>query len=191
MASLSPGLEAVIMHQERLRERLLKAAHALETAGIPYALVGGNAVAHYVGQVSPGAVRNTAVVDFLLRRGDIEAAKVCLGEAGFEYRNAAGVTMFLDSDDFREAVHIIMAGEKMRPDYAMAAPSLDRVEHTSEGFAVIPFLQLVEMKLTSNRLKDRVHLIDMIETKLLSYETLAQLPESLRPRLQDLLDHPE
>jgi len=46
------------------------------------------------------------------------------------------------------------------------------------------------MKLTAFRLKDRVHLIDMIDVGLIDAATLDRLPEPLWPRLQELLDSP-
>lgn len=44
---------------EKVRERLLRAAAALEAAGVPYAATGGNAVAGWVSTVDEAAVRNT------------------------------------------------------------------------------------------------------------------------------------
>src|SRR2546430_15356768 len=68
---------------EKVRERLERAAAALEKAGVPYAVVGGNAVAAWVSRVDESAVRNTRDVDILLRRSDLEAAIKALGTAGF------------------------------------------------------------------------------------------------------------
>jgi hypothetical protein len=52
---------------EKVRERLNRTCHALESAGIPYAIIGGNAVAAWVATIDDGAVRNTRDVDILLR----------------------------------------------------------------------------------------------------------------------------
>ena len=41
----SLSLERVVRAVEKVRERLLRATAALEKAGIPYAVAGGNAVA--------------------------------------------------------------------------------------------------------------------------------------------------
>ena len=40
---------------ERVRNRLLRATSSLETAGIPHAVIGGNAVAAWVGRVDQSA----------------------------------------------------------------------------------------------------------------------------------------
>jgi hypothetical protein len=50
----------------KVGERLLRATAALNGAGVPYAVVGGNAVASWVATVDEGAVRNTRDVDLLV-----------------------------------------------------------------------------------------------------------------------------
>ena len=55
----------------KVRERLLRATAALDQAKVPYAVVGGNAVASWVATVDKGAVRNTRDVDLLVRRSDL------------------------------------------------------------------------------------------------------------------------
>src|SRR5437867_12428569 len=72
---------------EAVRERACRAAAALEQAGIPYAVAGGNAVAAWVARVDRAAVRNTQDVDILVRRSDFEAVKQALEALGFEHHN--------------------------------------------------------------------------------------------------------
>ena len=79
---------------EKVRQRLLRAARALEQAGVPYAVAGGNAVAAWVSRVDEAAVRNTRDVDIILRRADLPGARNALERAGFVYRHAAGIDMF-------------------------------------------------------------------------------------------------
>ena len=55
----------------KVRARLLHAAACLREAGVPYAVVGGNAVAAWVSRVDEAAVRNTRDVDIRLRRADL------------------------------------------------------------------------------------------------------------------------
>jgi hypothetical protein len=62
----------------KVRERLLRATDALNRAGIPYAVVGGRAVAHWVATVDDGAVRNTRDVDLLVRHSDLSAILTAL-----------------------------------------------------------------------------------------------------------------
>src|SRR4051812_37912210 len=116
--------ERMIRAVEKVRERLMRATSALERAGIPYAVAGGNAVAAWVSRVDEAAVRNTQDVDILLRREDLEAAKVALDQAGFVYAQVMDADVFLDGPNGRprDAVHILYAGEKVRAHYAAAAP---------------------------------------------------------------------
>src|SRR4051812_28155230 len=57
--------EKMVTAAEKVRDRLRRAAQALEQAGIPYAVAGGNAVAAWVSEVDEAAVRNTQDVDIL------------------------------------------------------------------------------------------------------------------------------
>ncbi|MFH0792466.1 MAG: nucleotidyltransferase family protein, partial [bacterium] len=97
---------------EKVRERLLRAATVLERAGIPYAVIGGNAVAAWVATVDEAAVRNTRDVDILMERKDFAAARRVLEAAGFTHRHTAGIELFLDSPEgkVRDAVHVIFGG---------------------------------------------------------------------------------
>ena len=177
---------------EKVRRRLLRAARALEQANVPYAVAGGNAVAAWVSTVDEAAVRNTQDVDIILRRADLPAARKALESAGFVYRHAASMDMFLDGDGAKErdAVHIVFAAEKVREDYPTAAPDVSESE-SAEDFRLVSLEALVRMKLTSFRDKDRVHLRDLIDVGLLDAGWLKTVPETLRPRLQELLDNPE
>ena len=95
---------------EKVKDRLLRATAALEQAGIAYAVIGGNAVAAWVGKVDPSAVRFTQDVDLLIRRADLGLVKAALEGAGFVYRHSSSVDMFLDGPDAkaRDAVHVIL-----------------------------------------------------------------------------------
>jgi hypothetical protein len=45
------GWERAAMAAEKVKQRLARSTAALEKAGVPYAVVGGNAVAEWVGRV--------------------------------------------------------------------------------------------------------------------------------------------
>lgn len=183
---------------EKVRERALRAARALEAAGVPYAVAGGNAVAAHVSRVDEAAVRNTRDVDILLRREDLDAAKEALARAGFVHRQIAGLGMpghldvFLDGPDagVRDAVHVVLAGEKVRPDLPAPAPDVTESE-PGDGFRLVSLEPLVRMKLTAFRDRDRTHLRDLIELGMVDRSWCARFPEGLAERLRALLDHPE
>jgi hypothetical protein len=177
---------------EKVRQRLLRAALALDQAGVPYSVAGGNAVAAWVSRVDEAAVRNTQDVDIILRRDDLPAARQALERAGFVYRHAASIDMFLDGPDAkaRDAVHVVFAREKVRSDYATPVPDVIESEAT-ETFRLITLDALVRMKLTSFQDKDRVHLRDLMGVGLVDVGWLERVPAALKPRLQVLLDNPE
>src|SRR5262249_18919949 len=65
----------------------------------------------------------------------------------------------LDGPDARarDAVRVIFAGERVRPEYVLPAPDVSESEE-SEAFKVLRLDALVRMKLASFRDKDRTHL---------------------------------
>src|SRR5688572_18892155 len=93
------GWERVATAVENVRARLRRTAAALGAANVPYAVIGGNAVAEWVGRADAAAVRNTQDVDILVRRADFDAVKSAMTAAGFVYRHAASIDMFLDGPD--------------------------------------------------------------------------------------------
>jgi hypothetical protein len=185
-------LERMVQAVEEVRDRMRRAAVALSKAGVPYAIIGGNAVGAWVAKVDKAAVRNTQDVDVLLRRADLEAAKQAMAAAGFIWRQAAGVSMFLDGPDTkaRQAVHVIFTGEKVRPEYALPAPDVD-LTMTEEGTRFLDLESLVRMKLTSYRRKDQVHLLDLLGVGLIDQSWVARFPPELGARLQHLIDTPD
>jgi hypothetical protein len=184
--------ERMIHAVEKVRQRLRRAVAALEAARIPYALAGGNAVAAWVSRVDEAAVRNTQDVDILLRRQDLSAAISAMTQAGFVHRHSASLDMFLDTPTAspRDAVHIVFAAEKVRPDSIAPAPDVAESEAT-ESFRLVSLEALVRMKLTAFRDKDRTHLRDLIGVGLVDGSWCARLPAQLAARLQNILDTPE
>jgi hypothetical protein len=177
---------------EKVKERLHRAAQALDGAGVPYAVVGGNAVQFWVAQIDEAAVRNTRDVDLLLRREDLDRAREALGQVGFIFRHVAGGTMFLDGPDTsaRDAVHVVFSSEKVRPEYPLPAPDVTEYE-VLKNMRTLRLEALVRMKLTSFRDQDRVHIRDMLDVGLLDGAWLDRVPAELRSRLQELVDTPD
>jgi ethanolamine ammonia-lyase small subunit len=186
------SLDRMVRAVEKVRERLLRATAALDAAAVAYAVIGGNAVAAWVARVDEAAVRNTQDVDILLRRADLGAARTALEKAGFIYRHAAGIDMFLDGPTAkaRDAVHVLYANEKVRPEYLLPTPDVAESER-GKAYQMLTLEALVRMKLTSYRRKDQVHVSDMLEVGLLDSSWLARLPVELADRLQHLIDTPE
>ena len=183
--------QRVIRIMEEVTSRMLRVTAALDRAGIPYAVIGGNAVATYVGRIDKAAVRLTADVDILLERADLPAAREVLEGVGFVYHETLDVHMFLDSPQAtpREAVHVLFASEKVQQDYHEPTPRVSESE-AAERFRVLSLEALVRMKLTSYRLKDQVHLQDLLEVGLIDAGWLTRFSPELAERLQRILDNP-
>src|SRR5579872_5681441 len=177
MAAGPIGWERALMAGEKVKDRLRRATKALDDARVPYAVVGGNAVAEWVGRVDEEAVRTTRDVDLLLRRADLTSARTALEAAGFVYYQLLDVDMFIDGPEGKPsgAVHVLFAGEKVRPEDSHAAPDLDESERAAE-FQVATLPALVRMKLIANRRKDQVHLQDLIGVGLIDATWLVRFP---------------
>jgi len=177
---------------EKVKDRLRRVTRALNAADIPYAVIGGNAVQHWVSQVDESVVRNTRDVDIILNESDLDRAIPALEAEGFIYRRYAGVTMFLDGPEAksRDAVHVVFAGRKVRAEYPEPVPEIDEYE-LIEDARTLPFERLVTMKLTSYRRKDQVHLLDLISIGLIDDSWLDRLSTKLRLRLEELLNDPD
>src|SRR5438067_6106191 len=157
------------MALDEVTGRLERITRALEEAGVAYALVGGQAVALWVATRDPAAVRTTKDVDLLLRREDLPNARAAAATVEFDYFEVVGVGMFLERSDPnpRKGVHLLWAGEKVRPEYSLPSPTVEEREMLEPHKAVVALAGLVRMKLMSNRDQDRVHLRDLIEVGLI------------------------
>lgn len=89
-----------------------------------------------------------------------------------------------------ESIHLLFAGEKVRADHPLPAPELTAVDDPA-GFRVITLEKLLQMKLVSNRDKDRTHIRDLIGIGLVDRTWLARLPAPLVERLEGILDSPD
>jgi hypothetical protein len=112
-----------------------------------------------------------------VQRDDMQRIAVAAERAGFRYRHAAGLDMLVEAASSRagSAIHFVFAPEPL-PDPVRSA----------EGILLAPVADLVRMKLTSFRLKDKVHIQDMDSVGLITAEIEQALPESLRERLKEV-----
>jgi hypothetical protein len=172
---------------DQLFEVMKRFTGALAQAGIEYRVIGGMAVMLHVRDRNPMAARLTNDVDAAVQRTDLPAIIRAVEPFGFTYRHVAGVDMLVDSakPTARSAIHLVFVGEKVRKEYPEPVPFSPPAK-TVEGALIATVADLVRMKLTSFRLKDRVHLQDMDGVGLISPEIEAGLPEILRLRLAEV-----
>jgi hypothetical protein len=177
------------MALDKIQARLQKITAALGSAGVPYAVVGGHAVAAWVSTRDPAAVRTTKDVDLLVQRGDLLRIQTAAATCDLDYAEVLGVAMLLErsNPNPKEGVHLIWAGEKVRAEHLLPAPLLDDRQELSANMAVLGLLPLIRMKLQSGRNRDLTHMEDMIEVGLIDRSILSQLPSELAKVLEPLL----
>jgi hypothetical protein len=165
------------IHVEQLFDRMRQLHALLTAASVPYRIVGGMAVFMHVFEHDPMRARLTADVDAAIDRRHLPVVIAAARNIGLIFRHTAGVDMLIDAERprARSAVHLL----------ADAVPSSDP-EKTTEGILVAPVADLVRMKLTSYRLKDRVHIQDLDSVGLISKEIEAELPPLLLERLAEI-----
>jgi hypothetical protein len=198
VAVLADPFDRVAQAMEAVKQRLKRAAEALGSVGVNYAVIGGNAVAAWVGSVDSSVVRSTVDVDILLRREDLDLAKSAMAAAGFiqprvAILNGRGhIEMFLDGPKAkaREAVHVIVANEKVGESDAVKAPDVDEAQQVA-GYRLLSLEALIRMKLVAFRDKDRMHMRDMLSVGLFDETWVDRYPPELAKRLQQILDDPE
>lgn len=179
------------MAVDRVRKLLHKVTRALDRAKIPYAVVGGNAVAAWVATVDEEAIRFTKDVDLLVPRDVIGRMTETLGAINLMPVEVMGVWMFVDRrrPSPKSGVHLVIANEKVRSHYRHPAPDLSDAVRTKAGYMVIDLRSLVEMKLQSFRPVDQTHLIDMVSVGLIDAKLKRRLPPDLRRRLSQIEPH--
>jgi len=182
------SIQAYDRHVEQIFEVLQRVAGALSGAGIPYRVVGGLAAYLHISERDPLAARMTRDIDLAVRRADLESIREAVRPLGLELRHAAGVDMLVDAAQprARSAVHLVFVGEKVRADYPEAVPEFSPATETPEGILLSPVADLVRMKLTSFRLKDKVHLQDLDSVGLITADIESRLPGVLLERLREL-----
>ena len=185
-------LERMARAVEKVQERLHRTAQALASHGIPYAVIGGNCVAAWVAKIDAGAVRTTRDVDILIRREDLDRAKIAMDTVGFDYAFSYGVHLFVERPDGKpsEGVHLLFAGEKVKATDPIAAPDLAESEAGTQ-FQFLTLEAIVRMKLVANRDKDRTLIRDLIGVGLIDAAWPEKFPEVLAERLRQILANPE
>jgi hypothetical protein len=180
--------KALDIHLEQLFALLDRLHSALTSAGIEYRVIGGLAVFFQVSARDHDAARVTRDVDVAVDRRDLDRIGKAAEAFGFRYRHVAGIDMLVNAENpkAKSAVHLVFVREKVRSDDLSAIPDFSEPTMTIEGFLLAPVPDLVRMKLTSFRLKDKIHVLDMDSVGLITPEIEAGLPDALRERLQQV-----
>lgn len=180
-----------VLFEERVFEligTLQKLSQPLEDAGVPYELVGGLAVFLHVENADSTHSSLTRDIDIMIGRDDLPRVVAIAEEHGFRFRHSAGLDMLLygETNSARNAVHLLFTGEKVKETQLEAHPGIRPVRAGLHGqdCLVIAVVDLVRMKLSSYRDKDRVHVRGMDAAGLITQEVERALNEDLRSRLR-------
>ena len=167
---------------------LPKITDTLNTQHIPHELIGGLAVRIYVEEANSEHTSLTRDVDVIVNRSDLERIKETASKEGLRFSDAAGVDMLIygPTESAGNAVHLVFSGEKVRPTQATPNPPIrpDLKHVHGKDVLVIPLLHLIRMKLSSNRLKDQVHIKSMDAAGLITSGAEATLTPELAARLK-------
>lgn len=180
-----------ILFEQRVFElvgTLQKLAGPLTDAMVPHELVGGLAVFIHVENSDATHSTLTRDIDVMIRRSDLPKVIEIAQEHGFRFRHSGGVDMLLygDAASAKNAIHLLFSGERVKASQAEPNPKLEptKLKMHDMDFWVIPVADLVHMKLSSFRDKDRVHLRSMDAAGLITPEVEETLSEELRNRLR-------
>ena len=167
---------------------LHKVTRPLMAEGVPHELIGGLAVLVHVEEADPEHATLTRDVDLMIRRSDLERVREIGARHGFRFRHTAGLDMLLygETNSARNAVHLLFSGEKVRPNQTTPNPPIQPEKKSILGVEVfiIPVADLVQMKLSAYRDKDRVHIRSMDAAGLITAEVEGTLPVELQARLR-------
>jgi hypothetical protein len=182
-----------ILFEERVFEligTLQELSLPLEQAGVPHELVGGLAVFLHVENADSTHSSLTRDIDIMIRRDDLPRVVAIAKNYGFRFRHSAGMDMLLfgETNSARNAIHLLYAGEKVKATQLETHPRINPVRAGLHGqtFWVIPVLDLLRMKLSSYRDKDRVHVRGMDAAGLITRDVENGLSEALMARLRNV-----
>ena len=182
-----------VLFEERVFEligTLQELSVPLEQAGVPHELVGGLAVFLHVENADSTHSSLTRDIDVMILRDDLSRVVSIAEDQGFRFRLSAGIDMLLfgETNSARNAVHLVYSGEKVKPTQLESHPGINpvRVGLHGQEFQVVPVLDLVRMKLSSYRDKDRVHVRGMDAAGLITSDVENGLSGELAARLRNV-----
>jgi hypothetical protein len=187
----SKGEAVNLVFEERLFNLagiLQKISGPLEEASIPYEVIGGLAVLIHVEEADPTHSVLTRDVDIMINRSDLTPVIRVAESQGFRFRHVAGLDMLMFGEKAANAIHLLFSGEKVRANQVLPNPPLapERKMIKGQEVSIIPVADLVRMKLSANRDKDRVHVRSMDAAGLITAQIERELPEELGARLHEI-----
>jgi hypothetical protein len=149
---------------------------ALSRANIEYRITGGFAAYIHVNAVDPIAARLTRDIDVEVRRDELDAVIEATRAFGFRHLVVKGLDVLEDA-----------AAPKAHSEiHLLPVPALSPLVRIENGISLVTVADLAVKKLTSFRLKDRVHVRDLDGVGLITSDVEAQLSPELKSRLDEI-----
>ncbi|HUQ70543.1 MAG TPA: hypothetical protein VM165_13515 [Planctomycetaceae bacterium] len=181
----------VVEAVQRVDECRDHAVELMESAHIPYAVIGGHAVAAWIDSVDSSAARFTRNVDLLIHRGDVGRACDAISVFGYPATIRKRQVLFRKSDKPWHAatIRLLVGGEQVQPTDIQPLPTPEQ-SVVLNGFRCLALRPLVEMKLNDWRTIDKVHIQDLAGVDLVNADWYEFLPKLWTQRLESLLENP-
>ncbi len=161
---------------------------ALREGRVNFEIIGGVAVNAHIFPEHRSRSFVTRNIDLLIHRSDLERAATAAEPLGYGAKKmTGGYTLIRDGQELAESVHLLFVGEKSKSTQPIPHPDLHPEEKDFLGIAVpvAPMRDLLQMKLSSFRPKDLVHLEILDEAGLITPTLEGELLAELRARLQE------
>jgi len=161
---------------------------ALQHAGVRFEVVGGVAVNAHILALHRSRSFVTRDIDLLVNRSDLQRIADAAESLGYHERKMmGGYTLIRPEQELAEAIHLIFAGERSKSTQPLPHPALNPEDKHLFGLTipVAPLTDLLQMKLSSLRPKDIIHLETLDEVGLITPVVERGLSPTLRERLQE------
>ena len=165
-------------------EQIMK---ALREAGADFEIVGGVAVNAHIYRKHRSRSFVTRDIDMLVRRQDLQKIAKAAEPLGYAPKKMmGGYTLIRPGQDLAEAIHLLFVGEKSKSTQPFPHPEIhpEEMELVDIRVPVAPLKDLLQMKLSSFRVKDIAHIEILDEVGLITSAVEKQLPSVLQERLK-------
>lgn len=175
------------MHTKDIASALEKIKRLFEQEGIPFALLGAQAMRHY------GYVRHTEDIDILTTKEGLEKIHDRLIGKGLILRFQGARKSFKETEHY-VPIDVITADEhagSQASPIIYPTPQSDSFRN-EKGFSIPKLEKLIEFKIASgvwgNRLRDLGDVIELIKSNGLNETFADKLHQLLRPKFLELLE---
>jgi hypothetical protein len=166
-------------------ERIIK---ALRDAGVDFEIVGGVAVNAHIYALHRSRSFVTRDIDLLVHRHDLSRIAGAAQPLGYVAKKMiGGYTLIRPGQELAEAVHLLFVGEKSKSTQPLPHPELRPEEKLLLDLSVpvAPLRDLLQMKLSSLRPKDIIHIETLDEVGLITPALEKELSLVLQDRLKE------